>query len=121
MSTRIYGTNNYRLDTISSLPYKRVAWSYSRRSVFDQCPRRYYYQYYGSDLRTALEEPHKDTLKQLKGLQNRYERVGALLHLAIATYFRQAQAGEILTLPRLLNGIQKMFRDDYTYSIANSD
>ncbi len=32
-----------------------VTWSYSKRSLFERCQRRYYYEYYGST--AALEGP----------------------------------------------------------------
>src|SRR5437762_9747210 len=64
-----------------------VIWSYSRRSLFERCQRRYYYEYYGST--TALDPQHA-TLRQLKTLDARHERVGALLHRAIATYLHRA-------------------------------
>src|SRR5260370_31166623 len=70
-----------------------VTWSYSKRSLFERCQRRYYYEYYGST--TALEgiEPQHVTLRRLKALVGRHERVGTLLHRGIATYLHRAQAG----------------------------
>src|SRR5260370_35659974 len=79
-----------------------VEWSYSRRSLLEQCARRYYYAYYGANLRDAPDEPDKIRLHRLKKLQNRYTRAGKIVHLMIATYFRKAQHRDVWTLDRLI-------------------
>ena len=35
-----------------------LEWSYSRRGVLEQCPRKYYYQYYGSSSMNLKIEIH---------------------------------------------------------------
>ncbi len=99
----------------------RITWSYSRRETLEQCPRKYYYEYFGATSRKAASEPEKATLRQLKALQNRYERAGFLLHLAIATYFRRAQAGTPLTGDQLVDWIQSVFHHDIDYSASDPD
>ena len=66
--------------------YAGLKWSFSKHGVRKQCPRRFYYQYYGGNSRLAKDEADKDLLRRLKLLVNREERTGQLLHLAIATY-----------------------------------
>src|SRR5690242_17864400 len=65
----------------------KIEWSYSRRSQLERCARLYYNEYFGANKRNAKTEEAKDRLHFLKGVQTRYERTGAILHLAIANYF----------------------------------
>ncbi len=98
-----------------------VTWSYSKRSLFERCQRRYYYEYYGST--TALEgiEPQHVTLRRLKALVGRHERVGTLLHRGIATYLHRAQAGTTMRADDLVDWLVKIFRQDCAYSRADPD
>jgi hypothetical protein len=91
-----------------------IEWSYSRRGVLDQCPRRYYYEYYAAPAATA--GPDRDLLQFLKSLQNRHERIGTIAHLVIGTYFRKAQAGDIWTEERLASWARDIWLQDWTYS-----
>src|SRR5690348_17631343 len=54
----------------------RVRWSYSRRGVFEQCLRRYFYEYYAIKAAAALPVDVREQLALLKRLQNRHERAG---------------------------------------------
>ncbi len=93
-----------------------ITWSYSRRQVLEQCPRRYYYQYYGSAARFAQDEPAKRDLQFLKRLDTRFECAGSVLHRVIATYFRRTRAGDEgapWDLPQLA---RRMFRRVCAYS-----
>lgn len=56
----------------------------------EQCPLRYYFEYYGSHLRMARDEPRKERLRFLKSLSNRHLRTGTIVHLIIRTYFKRA-------------------------------
>lgn len=100
-----------------------ITWSYSRRSTLEQCARAYYFNYYGANKRTAKQEPNKGTLHSLKQLQNRHERAGSLLHIAISTYFREAHRGNkwIFDTSKFISWARKMFRDDRNYSRAHPD
>ena len=64
-----------------------IEWSHSRRSALFQCPRKYYYEYFGSNLRKAHDDPQKAKLRQLKNLKNRFERAGEILHFVIRAFF----------------------------------
>ncbi len=96
-----------------------IEWSYSRRGVLEQCPRRYYYEYYAASAATA--GPERDLLKFLKSLQNRHERIGTIAHLVIGTYFRKAQAGDIWTGERLAGWACDIWFRDRAHSQANSE
>lgn len=96
-------------------------WSHSRRAVFESCPRRYYYEYYGSAARRATADPEKVRLRFLKTLQTRHERAGALLHLVLATYLRRAQQGDRWTSERLVSWALDVFKRDRQYSASDPD
>src|SRR5262249_47803804 len=100
---------------------EEITWSYSRRGLLEQCPRRYYYTYFGAAARKAPADPEKATLRQLKALQNRYERSGTLLHLGISTFLRRAQAGTSMTSEWLVGWLQSLFRRDMTSSASDPD
>jgi len=92
------------------------AWSYSRRSVFEQCVRRYYYEYFGANKRTAKQDPDKEILHLLKRIPNRHERAGQILHLVIGTYLRKCQEGDVWKINRLAKWAQDMIQRDIEYS-----
>jgi CRISPR/Cas system-associated exonuclease Cas4 (RecB family) len=89
----------------------KIEWSYSRRSLLEQCPRRYYYQYYGSAGRTAKGEPQKETLRFLRALSNRYLLAGKILHSVIREYFNKKLTCGVEWAPEeSLNWTQWMYR-----------
>lgn len=96
-----------------------VTWSYSRRNLIEQCPRRYYYAYYGSNKNVALNEPQKALLTFLKKLSNRYERAGSILHLTIATALRNARKGRTIDSGGLQRWARGIFEKDISYSIRD--
>jgi hypothetical protein len=88
-----------------------IEWSYSRRSLLEQCPRRYYYQYYGSTSRKAKGESQKETLRFLRALSNRYLLAGKILHSVIREYFNEKFASGVESVPdELLNRTQYRYR-----------
>lgn len=99
----------------------KIAWSYSRRSTLEQCTRRYYYEYFGANKLLARQEPDKERLHRLKGVQNRFERAGFILHLAVGTYLRRSREGEVWDADRLTNWARGMFRSDREYSAAHPE
>ena len=100
---------------------ENVVWSHSRRSTLEQCTRKYYYEYYGSNKKAAKGEPNKNELHFLKQLQNRYERTGSILHLVIGQYLKKAQKGDIWTLARLESWATDIFLKDIAYSKAKHE
>src|SRR2546430_6947742 len=87
-----------------------VTWSYSKRSLFERCQRRYYYEYYGSTVALGKVDPQHALLRRLKALEGRHERVGALLHRGIATYLHRAQSGTPMSATDLVDWILTIFR-----------
>lgn len=98
-----------------------IAWSHSRRSTLEQCARRYYNEYFGANKRTAKQELSKEQLHFLKGLANRHERTGSILHLAIKSYFRKAQQGRPWNVTALVDWAQGIFREDQRFSQMHPD
>ena len=96
-----------------------VEWSYSRRGVLEQCPRRYYYEYYAA--RAMDSGPEKGLLKGLKSLQTRHERIGVIAHLVIGTYFRKAQVGGAWTADRVVSWARDIWLKDLSHSRASSN
>src|SRR5260370_19773768 len=95
-----------------------ITWSYSKRSLFEQCQRRYYYEYYGATAALEGIEPQHATLSRLKALVGRHERIGTLLHRGIATYLHRAQAGTIIRGHDLLDLVVEIFRPEFAHSPA---
>lgn len=91
----------------------RLNWSYSRRETFDQCLRRYFYQYYAT---CATDPKLREDLRRIKEIKNRHLRVGDLVHLAISTYFKKLKQGKDLPSSWLQNWVRKLFAEDQAYS-----
>jgi RecB family exonuclease len=91
---------------------RSVEWSYSRRNTLEQCPRKYYFDYYGSVQRKAQCEPQKLLLRSLKSLQNRYERTGEIVHKVISEYFRAARTGTVKSPVDLVRDAKRLFATD---------
>ena len=98
-----------------------VTWSYSKRSLFEQCQRRYYYEYYGSSVALGRVDPQHAIVRKLKALEGRHERVGTLLHRGIATYLHRAQAGTPMSANDLVDWLLTVFHRDCAYSRADPD
>ena len=91
-------------------------WSYSRRNLLDQCPRKYYYEHYGSKSQKAKNDPQKKTLNFLGALQNRYLRTGKILHFVVRKYLNEIRQGKQWPLERLLHWARKVYQADMEYS-----
>lgn len=96
----------------------RINWSYSRMQAFRDCPRKYYFLYYGSKKRKAKAEPLKEKLIELARLSNKYMVQGNLIHQMISTYFRQAKKGELWTLNRLISFATMIINETFAYNEA---
>lgn len=97
----------------------KIKWSYSRRTVLEQCPRRYFYEYYGSKVPRKHKSPDAQMVRFLKSLQNRHERAGTIAHLVISTYFRKIHSGIVLEPDRLRRWAAETFRRDCIHSQTN--
>jgi hypothetical protein len=98
-----------------------VTWSYSRRSVLEQCPLKYYFGYYGSNLQVAVREPLKAELRFLKTLASRHERTGSLLHMVVAKALKDARADAPYDTAGLVDWARKLYWADIQASRANPD
>lgn len=67
-------------------------WSPSKRSNLEQCPRRYYYQYYGDP--NEISNGDKADLRFYRKLSNSWMLAGILLHLKIKEVFAIWRRGE---------------------------
>ena len=90
------------------MPYENrehpeYSWSHSRRTMFRECPRKYYYHYYSSHLGWEIEAPERARLAyRLKNLTSLPLEMGAAIHEAAAGAIRQARAdGPVCTVDDL--------------------
>lgn len=111
----LFGATGIEFPTKSKKPIQ-LKWSFSKRGMLEQCPRRYYYHYYGSNKNIAKNDPQKENLRFLKKLQNRHLRTGDILHYVIRWYLMELQEGEHLPLNRLLQWALDDFRKDIRFS-----
>ncbi len=65
-----------------------ITWSYSKRSLFERCQRRYYYEYYGSTAALERVDPQHATLHRLKALVGRQGDMNGLAHSSIVASLR---------------------------------
>ncbi len=74
--------------------YPSWSWSQSRRATFQECPRKYYYQYYGSH--NGWEETASESAQlayRLKNLTSLPLEIGAAVHEAASTAIHRARSG----------------------------
>ena len=99
----------------------RLKWSHSKRSSLEQCPRGYYYKYYGANKKTAKEEPLKQQLIFLKNLNNRHLAAGIILHDLLRKYIEQMQVGKTISLNYLLRQAKNRYRRRLGYIQGGKD
>ena len=99
----------------------KLPWSYSRRSIFESCARKYYYEYYGASRRTAKDDADKEAIRLCKDTSNRFMRTGDLLHLAIGWYLRRARDDAVPSVEQLVGWARKLFDQDRSYSRQHPD
>lgn len=70
------------------------SWSHSRRAVFRECPRKYFYQYYGSH--NGWEDTAPESVRlayRLKHLTSLPLEIGGAVHEAAAAAIHRARSG----------------------------
>ena len=68
------------------------SWSYSRRGTFQECPRKYYYHYYGSHNGWEDDaDPLTTSAYRLKQLTNLFMETGGAIHSAAAFAVQSAR------------------------------
>lgn len=96
-------------------------WSYSKMQIFWDCPRKFYYKYYGSKKRVAKEEPLKSRLIELAKLSNRYMVQGDIVHKLISLYLKKAKGSEPWDEQRILSFSQKMIDDTIAFNLLERE
>jgi hypothetical protein len=96
----------------------RFSWSVSRDSVFQECPRQYYFQYYGSWGGWEFDAPERTrNLYVLKQLKNRSMWVGQVVHDCIKRSLENISRGiPVLPLDEILSITRDRMRQDFRSS-----
>jgi hypothetical protein len=100
------------------LPPNPFSWSMSRGRTFEECARRYYFQYYGHQggwLASADERTREIYL--LKQVQNRYMWIGDLVHRAVEVALKLYQMhGELPPRREMEARFDRQMRDGFRAS-----
>jgi hypothetical protein len=95
-------------------PINEFSWSRTRDNAFQECRRRYYYQYYGS---WGGWDPQADpairTLYVLKQLGSRQMWAGRLVHEAIERSLLALRHGHALSEASLVDDTVRQMRDEW--------
>ncbi len=84
-------------------PFPEFSWSQSRRSTFRECPRRYFWQYYGSHNGWLAESPEEARLAwRLKKITNLHMALGSVVHEIAASAVQRARGGGAAPTPAQL-------------------
>jgi hypothetical protein len=92
-----------------------VTWSHSRRGAFDQCSRRYFFDYY---TKFITDPVLLDAVSRLKIIENRYTRCGSILHLVLRTFLRKARSGQVWSKTWTKKWVQDLIKQDIEYSMS---
>jgi hypothetical protein len=106
------------LDDLDRVPVPEVIWSHSRRSVFEQCLLRYFFDYY---TRWIGDSIMREQVRERKKVQNRFLRTGTILHLIVRTHFRKAKEGNALTKDWAVQWALRLVKEDIQYSESVRD
>lgn len=96
----------------------KFSWSNSRHDLFEECKRKYFYEYYGfwngwKDI--ASEEAR--TLYRLKQLDNRYMWKGNTVHDAIAFLLKSRLHNKKINFDDFRNAVVERMRNQYRESL----
>ncbi len=92
------------------------SWSANRSSVFQECKRKYYLQYYGfwGGWNRSSDEQTRQ-IYVLKKLQNRYMWVGIAVHETVEHILKHLRGGRVLSrenvVEDMLNNMREQFRE----------
>jgi len=100
----------------------KFAWSKSRHETFDECPRKYYFQYYGSWGGWNRDaEPRTRELYILKNLETRQMWAGKHVHRAIEEILKEIHTGRELPPEEITGeGMLEAMRNDFKQSRAGA-
>ncbi|HHT26424.1 MAG TPA: PD-(D/E)XK nuclease family protein [Firmicutes bacterium] len=101
--------------------YPDWSWSHSRQRTFQECRRRYYYQYYASHNGWERNAPPLARLAyRLKNLTTMHMVFGDALHrVAAATLQQPAAAGNVPTSDHIRDQIRQILNDAYADAKKN--
>ena len=96
----------------------KFAWSVSRDSVFNECSRKYWFQYYGFWGGWAdIAPPRTRELYMLKKLKSRWMWVGQIVHECIARSLKNLSRGvPLLDVPEILKITRGIMRQQFRES-----
>jgi PD-(D/E)XK nuclease superfamily protein len=93
------------------------SWSKSRHETFDQCRRKYFYQYYGSWGGWDAKAPElARVLYRLKQMKNLDLQVGTAVHTVIEEAIREMRAGRTPSLERSRERVRALLNQCWTES-----
>ena len=100
----------------------KFTWSVSRDGVFRECPRQYYFQYYGSWSGWEFDAPERTrNLYVLKQLKNRAMWVGQVVHDCIKRSLDNISRGiPVLPLEEIMSITRDRMRQDFRSSRAGA-
>ena len=98
--------------------YPAFSWSHSRHKTFRECPRKYFYQYYGSHNGWKIDAPESARhTYRLKNLTSLLLEVGAAVHDAASTAILRARSdGSVPTADELYAMVRKRLNDVWKQS-----
>ncbi len=93
-------------------PYRGLKWSFSRQGTLNDCPHRYYLNYYGWRPDAG---PDHGRIHGLKRATGRHMRAGSIAHWAIEWWLRQSrQRAPLVSGPQLAaSAVKKLRRDQH--------
>ncbi len=95
------------------------SWSVSRDSIFKQCRRKYFYQYYGSWGGWSFDAENRTrTIYILKQLKNRQMWAGSKVHEAIENILINLQDGVRIDENEVIENTLGLMRDEFKSSLA---
>lgn len=93
------------------------SWSNSRNDIFRECPRKYYYSYYGHWGGWEFDAP--DEVRQiyiLGKLKNRFMWAGGVVHNSIKNVLEETKSGRVPLRDRLIEITKEQMRHDFESS-----
>ena len=103
--------------------FNELSWSHSRRNIFEECRRKYFFHYYGSWEGWSWNASIRQKELYLhKKLVNRWMWMGTVVHKAIEYLLKQHREGEKLeTLDYYLDSITRRMRKDFGDSMSKKN
>ena len=96
---------------------RELSWSLSRARMFEECPRRFYYHSYYSQVGYAPDAPEEAKLAlEMRNIQGLDMWVGDVVHQTIQWILEQAQSGAIPTEQDAKTEVQRRLSDGWISS-----